>query len=160
MCETQHSPTASMCCPGWGLHLFRGGALPHWLAPCWGAGTACALPVTRVVAALAPRQGCSLLYGISPIFTVPSLFVCLENRGMAEGKAGVQTVLTASLWPGPCTLGLQGDTKTIYSEPSGRSFSLSLWLCPLSKGGIQILLFPLMPACTWGVLAGAWPCSL
>lgn len=55
-----------------------------------------------------------------------SLYLCcLENRGMAKGKAGVQTALTASLCPGSCTLGLQGDTKTIYSEPSGESFSLS-----------------------------------
>lgn len=35
---------------------------------------------------------------------------------------------------------------------------LSLALQPLSKGGIQILILPVMPACTWGALAGAWRC--
>lgn len=37
----------------------------------------------------------------------------------------MQTALTASLCPGPCTLGLQGDMKTIHSKLSGKSFSLS-----------------------------------
>jgi len=45
--------------------------------------------------------------------------------GRAKGKAGVQTARAAFLCPGPCALGLQGDIKTIRSEPSGRSFLLS-----------------------------------
>lgn len=78
---------------------------------------------------------------------------------MAEGKAGVQTALAASLCAGPCALGLRGDTKTTLSEPAGESFSPSGSSAAL-EGWDLILILPIKSVCTQGAFAGAWCCCL
>lgn len=158
MCETSAN-LRSLCmlprrCPrpggqGWGSASPQGpcqagslhaGVRRHCPCPAFHPGGGC------LGLSSAKGRGCSLLCEINPFFPVLSLYVCcLENRATTKGKAGVQTTLTASLCPGPCTLGLQGDIKRIHSEPSGKSFSLSG--SPATLEGWDPNLYPSRNAC-------------
>lgn len=83
---------------------------------------------------------------INPFSPLLSLYLCgLETRETGKGKAGVQTARSASLCPGPCTLGLQGDIKTIHSEPSSENFSLSG--CPATLERWDLNPYPSRNAC-------------
>lgn len=95
---------------------------------CRGLGSACPLQPRGGLApaclSSAGGRGCRRPGGINPSPPLLCLYLrCLENRGTAPGKAGVQTAPAAPLRPGPSALGLPEDIKTINSELSAESFS-------------------------------------